>query len=144
MEVKVKSRYLHISPRKLRPVINFVRGKNALQAKSQLKFQPNKGAAMVSNLLDSALAVVKSSEVTPESFAISAIACGDGPRLKRGQPVSKGKMTPIKKRQSHLTLTLSSDSEAKKKVVEKKENSSDDSAKRNAGVQIGEKNGSKS
>lgn len=143
MEVKVKSRYLHISPRKLRPVINFVRGKNALQAKSQLKFQPNKGAAIVANLLDNALSVVKSSEVAPESFAISAIACSDGPRLKRGQPVSKGRMTPIVKRQSHLTLTLSSGPESKKST-DMKENSSDDSAKRNAGVQNGEKNGSKS
>lgn len=98
---------------------------------------------MVANLLDNALSVVKSSEVAPESFAISAIACGDGPRLKRGQPVSKGRMTPIKKRQSHLTLTLSSGPQSKK-VVEKKENSSDDSAKRNAGVLSGEKNGSKS
>jgi len=144
MEVKVKSRYLHISPRKLRPVINFVRGKNALQAKSQLKFQPNKGAAMVSNLLDSALAVVKSSEVTPESFVISAIACGDGPRLKRGKPASKGRMMPIKKRQSHLNLTLSTETKLIKQVAEDKKNSTNNSAKRKIEAIIGEKNGTKS
>lgn len=107
MEIKVKSKYLRISPRKLRPVVNFVRGMGVLEAKAKLQFQPNKGANMIANLLDNALSVAKSSEINPEVFSISAIACADGPRLKRGTPVSKGRMAPIVKRQSHLMLVLS-------------------------------------
>ncbi len=109
MEIKVKSKYLRISPRKLRPVVNFVRGMTAIEAKAKLQFQPNKGAGIIANLLDNALSVVKNSEISQDVFFISAIACGDGPRLKRGTPVSKGRMAPIVKRQSHLTLTLSDD-----------------------------------
>ncbi|MCX6810817.1 MAG: uL22 family ribosomal protein [Candidatus Berkelbacteria bacterium] len=107
MEIKVKSKYLRISPRKLRPVVNFVRGMNAIEAKSKLKFQPNKGANMIVSLIDNAMSVVKSGDMASESFYVAAIACGDGPRLKRGTPVSKGRMAPIVKRQSHMTLTLS-------------------------------------
>jgi len=107
MEIKVKSKYLRISPRKLRPVVNFVRGMNATEARAKLQFQPNKGANMIINLIDNAMSVVKSGELASESFYVAAIACGDGPRLKRGTPVSKGRMAPIVKRQSHMTLTLS-------------------------------------
>ena len=107
MEVSVKSKYLRISPRKLRPVINFVRGMNVVEARAKLQFQPNKGAKMIISLLDNAVSVVKTSEISSETFHIAAIACGDGPRLKRGTPVSKGRMAPIVKRQSHMTLTIS-------------------------------------
>ena len=124
MEISVKSKYLRVSPRKLRPVVNLVRGKNAILSSQKLKFVPNKGAKMVAGLINSALSVVKSSEINPESFIISSIACSDGPRLKRGTPTSKGSMMPITKRQSHLRLTISDVVAPKKapkeeKVVEK-------------------------
>jgi len=107
MEVNVKTKYLRISPRKLRPVVNYVRGMNALEARDKLKFQMNKSSDMVLNLLNSALSIVKDSEIEQEKFRISSIMCGDGPRLKRGTPVSKGRMAPIVKRQSHLVIVLS-------------------------------------
>ena len=147
MEVKVKSKYLRISPRKLRPVVNFVRGMNAIEAKAKLQFQPNKGANMIISLLNNALSVVKSSELSQESFVIASIACGDGPRLKRGTPVSKGRMAPIVKRQSHMTLTLTDVSKLekiKKDIKPRIVKNSDDSAKRNDGVINGESNGTKS
>ncbi|MEI6144057.1 MAG: uL22 family ribosomal protein [Candidatus Berkelbacteria bacterium] len=114
MEVNVKSKYLRISPRKLRLVINFVRGMNVVEARAKLQFQPNKGAKMIISLLDNAVSVVKTSEISSETFHIAAIACGDGPRLKRGTPVSKGRMAPVVKRQSHMTLTISDAAKADK------------------------------
>lgn len=147
MEVKVQTKYLRISPRKLRLVVNFVRGMRVTEARDKLQFQPNKGAKMIINLIDNALSVVKNSELTPEVFSIEAIACGDGPRLKRGTPVSKGRMAPIVKRQSHMTLTISDaikPEKVKKDIKPKAAKSSDDSAKQNAGVHNGESNGTKS
>lgn len=121
MDVKVSTKYLKISPRKLRLVVNLVRGKDAIKAKEILTFIPKKGARMVVSLLDNALAIVKTSEVSTDGFYIKSIACGDGPRLKRGTPVSKGRMAPITKRQSHLQLVLSDEAKAKKEKKNAKE-----------------------
>lgn len=118
MDVKVKTKYLKISPRKLRPVVNMVRGKKADKAREVLAFTPKKGARMIASLLDSAIAIVKTSEVASETFYVKSITCSDGPRLKRGTPVSKGRMAPITKRQSHLQLILSD--EAKAEIKEAK------------------------
>ena len=107
MEIRVKSRYLHISPRKLRLIIAMVIGKNAQEAEQILRFQTSKGAKMAKNLLGSALAIAKSSEVKEDSFAIRKFICNQGPRLKRGKPGSKGRVMPIARRQSHLELVLS-------------------------------------
>ena len=109
MDVKVNTKYLKISPRKLRPVVNLVRGKKTDKARDILTFTPNKGAKMVVTLLNSAVAVVKNAQIDDKNFYIKSIACSDGPRLKRGTPVSKGRMAPITKRQSHLSLVISDD-----------------------------------
>jgi large subunit ribosomal protein L22 len=145
MEIKVTSKYLRISPRKLRLVVNSVRGKNSIVAKNILTFQPNKGSKMVLALLESALAIAKSNEVNQDNLSILSVVCSDGPRLKRGKPASKGSMMPITKRQSHLNLVLSdkikeksSDVEklaiADKKTVEAKPNKSANKAKEENGT----------
>lgn len=107
MNIKVKSKYLKISPRKLRLAVDLVRGLKADRAKEMLAFQNNKSSRMVRNLVISGLALAKASEISNENLIISRIVCTDGPRLKRGKPASKGAYMPIKKRQSHLELTLS-------------------------------------
>jgi large subunit ribosomal protein L22 len=107
MEISVKSKYLKISPRKLRLAVNLVRNKNLPDAKNLLRLTNNKGAKLTECLLDSAIAIVKDSEFEVGQFTVSEIFCSDGPRLKRGKPASKGAMMPITKRQSHLYLTVS-------------------------------------
>lgn len=107
MEIKVKSKYLKISPRKLRLAINLVRGLPADKAKELLTFQNNKSSRMVRALVISAIAVAKASEISDSNLVVSKITCSDGPRLKRGKPASKGSYMPIKKRQSHLEIILS-------------------------------------
>ena len=107
MEIKVKSKYLKISPRKLRLAVDLVRGLKADRAREMLAFQNNKSSRMVRGLVISGLAVAKASEIKSENLLISKIVCTDGPRLKRGKPASKRSYMPIKKRQSHLELVLS-------------------------------------
>jgi len=113
MEIKVISKYLRMSPRKLRLVVNSVRGKNAVIAKNFLILNPRKGTKMVLSLLNSAISIVKNSEINEEQFAILRAICSDGPRLKRGKPASKGSMMPIVKKQSHLILILSDENSDK-------------------------------
>lgn len=121
MDITVKSKYLKISPRKLRLAVNLVRGKNVIQAKNVLFLSRNKGAKFTENLIDSAIATAKEADAEVDKFVIKSIACGDGPRLKRGKPASKGSMMAIKKRQSHLTVLISdnADSSIKKTDLKK-------------------------
>lgn len=107
MEIKVKSKYLKISPRKLRLAADLVRRKNAQQAENLLRFQNNSSSKIVYSLLKSALSITKGSEVDQDKLFLTEILCNQGPRLKRGKPGSKGRMMPITKRRSHLVLTLS-------------------------------------
>jgi len=107
MEIKVKSNYLKISPRKLCLATDLVRRKSAIEAENLLKFQNNSSSKIVYSLLQSALSIAKSSEVDQNKLFLAEILCNQGPRLKRGKPGSKGRMMPITKRRSHLILTLS-------------------------------------
>mgnify|MGYP001566966323 FL=1 len=122
MEFKIKSRYLKISPRKLRLAVNLIRGMNAKRAHNVLKFQNNKGSTLVANLILSGLSVAKAEEISGDRLIISQIACNDGPSLKRGKPASKGSYLPMKKRQSHLELTLSDDAKPNKSNKSHKSN----------------------
>lgn len=120
MNITVKSKYLKISPRKLRLAVNLVRGMKAEKAKESLTFQNNKGSRLVKSLVISGLAVAKASEIESDALIISRIVCTDGPRLKRGKPASKGSYMPIKKRQSHLEMTLSDEKVKDKKLKTEK------------------------
>jgi large subunit ribosomal protein L22 len=112
MEITVKSKYLKISPRKLRLAVNLVRGKNLEKARDVLFLSNSKGARMLKCLVDSSIASAKESGLEINKFSIKSIICSDGPRLKRGKPASKGSMMAIKKRQSHMSLTISDNASA--------------------------------
>jgi len=129
MEITVKSKYLKISPRKLRLAVNLIRGINLERARNILFLSNNKGSRILKSLVDSAIASVKESNLEINKFFVKTIVCSDGPRLKRGKPASKGSMMAIKKRQSHVVLTISdnivsasSPAKSKKRVENKKEN----------------------
>jgi large subunit ribosomal protein L22 len=108
MEIKVKLSNLRTSPRKVRQVIDLVRGKKALDAKAMLSFTVNKSARDVGKLLDSAIASAKHDFQLDESnLFISKITVDEGPKLKRWHPMSRGRAYPIIKRTSHIALVLS-------------------------------------
>jgi len=121
MEITVKSKYLKISPRKLRLAVNLVRGKNLEKARDILFLSNSKGARMLKCLVDSSIASAKESGLEVNKFSIKSIICSDGPRLKRGKPASKGSMMAIKKRQSHMRLTISDNTSAMPTLSSNKE-----------------------
>jgi large subunit ribosomal protein L22 len=106
-EVKAILRFVRISPRKTRMLVDLIRGKNALVAESQLRWQPGKPAIVVLKLLRSAIAnAVHNSDLVKESLTIKSIMVDGGPVLKRFTPKAFGRGTAIRKPTSHITLVL--------------------------------------
>lgn len=107
MEVKAITKYLPISPQKLRLVCDQVRGMNAEQALVVLEFMPHKGSEFVYKTVASALANAQNNfDLRRDDLVISEIWVGDGPRFKRFKAGARGRYKPRVKRQSHLWVKL--------------------------------------
>lgn len=107
MEIKVKSSYLRVSPRKVRPVLHGLRGEIAQDAYVALSFTNKKGAGLLAALLKSAIAIGKENDLELGKLYIKSVSCSEGPRLKRRQIKARGRSDAITKRMSHLNLVLS-------------------------------------
>ncbi|MFA7654212.1 MAG: 50S ribosomal protein L22 [Candidatus Magasanikbacteria bacterium] len=105
--VTAKLRFLRVGPRKVRLVVDLIRGRKALKAVDTLSLL-NKGAARpVLKLLKSALANAKHNfKLEPEQLRIKAVSVDGGPVLKRWMPRAQGRATPIRERTSHINLVL--------------------------------------
>ncbi len=107
MEVRAMTKYLPISPRKLRLVCDKVRGMDAQEAQIVLDYMPQKGAALVSKTLASAMAnATNNFDLNPDDLFVSQIYAGDGPTLKRFKAGARGRYKPRLKRTSHLWVFL--------------------------------------
>ncbi|NLD39480.1 MAG: 50S ribosomal protein L22 [Desulfatiglans sp.] len=107
MESSAVARYIRISPRKVRLVIDQVRGKRVEDAVNMLKFAPQKGALFVLKLINSAVANAQQmSDVDVDKLYVKSIFADEGPMLKRIIPRASGRATRILKRTSHLTVVL--------------------------------------
>jgi len=106
MEFTVKSLYLKISPRKMRPVLHGLVNMTGIEAKNTLAFTNRKAAGFLYGLVKSGIAVAKENYFEAEDVKIKSIFCDEGPRLKRIQPWSKGQARRITKRMCHVTLVL--------------------------------------
>jgi large subunit ribosomal protein L22 len=117
MEVKAKARYVRMSPRKVRLVINVVRGMNVKEAQTQLQFMKKAAAEPVLKLLNSAIANAEHNfELSKDGLRIKSITADGGPTLGRWRARAFGKAAPIRKRTSHISIILE---DREKKVVEK-------------------------
>lgn len=107
MEVKANTKYLPISPRKLKLVCDEVRGMDAETALVVLDYMPQKGAEFVRKTVASALANAQNNfELNPSDMLIAEIWAGEGPKYKRYKAGARGRYKPRVKRQSHLWVTL--------------------------------------
>ncbi len=107
MAFEAKLKYLHISPRKTRLVADLIRGKNAEEAQTILRFTVNKASEPILKLLNSAIANARTLQnIEPKELFVSKITVDEGPVLKRILPKSRGRGEVIKKRMSHVNLTL--------------------------------------
>ncbi len=96
-----------ISPRKVRVVADMIRGKNVLDAKNILDNADMKARHPIHTLLDSAIAnAVNNAKLDKDLLFVKEIRVDQGFILKRSMPVSHGSAHPIKKRTSHVLITL--------------------------------------
>lgn len=108
MEVTAKLSNLRISPRKVRLVADLIRGSSVKEARGRLSFLVKKTSSPLLKLLDSAAANAKHNfKLNPDEMYISNISVDGGPVLKRTMPRAMGRSYLIRKRTSHINLTLS-------------------------------------
>ncbi len=107
MEIQAKLKHLRMSPRKVRLVVDIVRGLSIPAALDQLKFINKKAALPVAKLLKSAVANGENTySLKEDNLYIREIRVDEGKTLKRWLPRAHGRATTIRKRASHITLIL--------------------------------------
>ena len=107
MKSKAVAKYVRISPRKVRLLMDQIRGKKVQDAINLLSFSPQKGAFILKKLLDSAVAnAEQNSNTDVDKLYVGRIFADEGPSLKRFRPRAMGRATRILKRTSHLTVIL--------------------------------------
>ena len=108
MEAKAVAKYVRIAPRKVRVVMNLIRGKNVADAFAILKFTPKVGADVIEKVLKSAVANAENNfDMNVDKLYISSAYVDQGPTLKRIHPRSRGQAFSIFKRTSHVTVVVS-------------------------------------
>lgn len=107
-----RAKWLRIAPRKMRLVVNLIRGKTVGEARSILLYTVKRGAPIVGKVLESAVANAESAaaerreRINTDDMIVTKIYVDEGPTLKKFQPQPRGRATRIRKRSSHVTLTI--------------------------------------
>ena len=107
MEARAVGKYIRVSPQKARLVADVVRGMEVDQAITTLKFMPKKAAAILRQVIESAVAnATQDDQVDVDNLIVKNIFIDGGPSLKRIRPRAMGRATRIIKRTSHITVVL--------------------------------------
>jgi len=108
MEARAVKRYTRSSPRKMRLVIDLIRGKSVVQALNILQFHEKHAAKAAELTLKSAInnLTQKDSGINPESIIVKECFVDPGPTLKRISPAPMGRAYRIRKRSHHLTIVV--------------------------------------
>ena len=108
MEVKATAKYIRIAPRKLRIVMNLIRGKNVNEAFAILQFTPKVGSEVIEKVLRSAVANAEhNNDMNVDNLVVSSCYVDQGPTMKRIHPRSRGQAFKILKHSSHVTVCVS-------------------------------------
>ena len=107
MEAKAVAKYMRISPRKVRLIMDQIRGRKVEEALNRLSFAPQRGAFVLKKLINSAVANAEQNlNMYVDKLYIKRIFAEEGPTLKRFRARAMGRATRIRKRTSHLTVIL--------------------------------------
>lgn len=116
-QAKAQLKSLRMSPRKVRLVVDLVRGMNVEAARAELAFNKKAAARPVLKLLESAVAnAVHNHHMKTENLMIETAFVDEGKTLRRWMPRAMGRATPLRKRSSHITLVLTGEVDESKKV----------------------------
>ena len=107
MEAKAIARHIRTAPRKIRVVIELIRGKNIGDAYAILKHTPKIGSEVLLKVLESAIANAEHNyDMNSDKLYVAAAFVDQGPTLKRIHPRSRGQAFKILKRSSHVTVVV--------------------------------------
>ena len=107
MAYQALHRYARISPRKVRPLANLIRGKHADEALNILRYQPQRGARMLEKVLKSALGNAEDRRaVNVHKLVVVDARIDPGPMFKRVRPRARGMAFMIKKRMCHIRVAV--------------------------------------
>ena len=107
METKSIARYVRISPRKARLVVDLVRGQDVETALDTLALTRKKAALIVTKTLKSAIANAEDTQnVDVDRLYVKRVFVDEGPTWGRWRPRAQGRATPIRKRTSHITVVV--------------------------------------
>lgn len=108
MEVKAVAKHVRIAPRKVRLVVDLIRGKQVGEAIAILAHTPKAASPVVEKVLKSAIANAEHNfELEPNSLVVSKVFVDEGATLKRFRPRAMGRASKINKRTSHITVVVS-------------------------------------
>ena len=111
MEARAIARYIRMAPRKVRQVVDVVRGKSVEDAINILHFTQKRGSSPVEKVLRSAVANAMNKEdaskLEPEDLFIKEIRVDQGPTMRRYNPGPMGRASIIRKRFCHITVIVS-------------------------------------
>jgi len=107
VEAKAVAKYIRIAPRKIRIVMDLIRGKNIGEAFAILKYTPKIGSEVIEKVLKSAVANAEHNyDMNVDKLYVAAAYVDQGPTLKRIHPRSRGQAFKILKRSSHVTVVV--------------------------------------
>ncbi|MBM7707523.1 50S ribosomal protein L22 [Chryseomicrobium aureum] len=107
-QAKAIARTVRIAPRKVRLVVDLIRGKQVGEAVAILNHTPRSASPVVEKLLKSAIANAEHNyDLDINSLVVSEVFVDEGPTLKRFRPRAQGRASAINKRTSHITLVVS-------------------------------------
>lgn len=107
MRYTAKHRYADVGPRKIRQFANLIRGRNVDEALQLLRFYPNRGAKLLMAVVQSAYGNADHLDhPEPDSLIVAECRVDGAPMFKRIQPRARGTAFQIKRRMSHIIVTL--------------------------------------
>lgn len=107
--VVAKARFVRVSPRKARRVIDLVRGKSVTDALDILRWAPQAASEPVAKVIASAAANAQNNNgLDPETLVVATVYADEGPTAKRIRPRAQGRAFRIRRRTSHITVVVES------------------------------------
>jgi len=107
VQVRAIAKQVRGSPQKVRLVLNVVRGRPVEEALTLLKFIPSPAARKVAKVVKSATSNAENNyQMSPAQLRIVKACADEGPRMKRFRPQARGRISPIIKRTTHITVVV--------------------------------------
>lgn len=107
MEARAIAKYVRVSPRKARQVVDLIRGKELVEALAIVRLTPKGASEVVAKVINSAAANAEHNyDMDTDSLYIAEAYVDQGPTLKRFKPRAYGRADQMRRRTSHITIVV--------------------------------------